>query len=422
MTDVKDVVDVSYSCDACNKTFKDAESYQKHVDMNCIELYELSLDYDERNQLIYPECELTEITVDKRLLKAEKCVNDDDGGNMKRDWYFGEKAKRKRRRIMGVSRNELFSRIFRKSHLEYENKDRLVENDEDYESLDRAFVFFKDASEVSDALGRIIDGMKGYSEKYVKKMLEEESWTPFRQIEKITGECLSQFFEPLLSDWDNIGKILCDADDKRFEIKCGIEGNVEYSFGNYHRWDRRTDLETLKKTPLSQMHYESVEKERQRRIEEEKRREAARKKWEAEEAQRKEEEAQRKEEEKNKPPYLDTDWFLVKIELNWADEIDFNGFEIINGAERKEFEQLCAEGYDGMSIGWGTNEDGEYDSSDFESAVEYEKISEADKKVFERHGMMSGGNISYSCFINLMNEQKELLGDEEDEEENEEEE
>lgn len=405
---MKDMVAVSYGCDACKKTFTDKESYEKHVGMNCIELYELSLDWKERNQMIYADGKWMRIGLEKRVLKAEKCVDDDNGGNLKRDWYFGEKSKRNRRRIMGVSRNELFSSVFMTSEVGYNrNKDRKAESVKDYDSCDTACVFFMELPGIADALGRMIDGMSGYAEKYTKKVFEKIPWCPYRTVDEFVDKQVPRMLEPVLSDWDNIRKILCE-EETSFSMECSAEDKCYYKFGSYDYYHGLgLKLNDLKKTPFSNLYCLDKGEERREKMEEEKREQERRL-------------LREYEKKKKESSYKDTDWFLVKIKLNWADEIDFNGFEIINGAERKEFEQLCAEGYDGMSIVWGKNEDGEYDSNDFEKAVRsYKKISKADKMVFERHGMMSGGDITYSKLIGLMQEQKELLSDEENEEEEE---
>jgi len=401
------VVGVSYTCDACHKDFKDGESYNRHVGMNCIEIFELSLNSKQRAQFVYPESYMADISLDRLLIKAEKCVEDDDDGNLKRDWYFGEKAKRKRRKIVGVSRNELFSSIFMKS--EYDNVNRMAVGVKDYNSDDTAFVFFKDISEISDAVARMADGLKEYAEKFTGKKLEKGVWNPYRKIEDLMGNRISGMLQPVLDDLDGIKEIMDgEPDESSFSMEASFDNQVcfEFSSTNAHY----VDFDALKNEPFSKWYYKCKERQRQERVARERKEEEERRK-------REEEERKKKEEAKKKPPYLDTDWFIARIRINSCDETDFEGFEVVNGAERKEFERLCQKGFDGMDIHWGTNSDDEYDCSDFKKAVyEYKKISKQDMSTLNRLGLMSGGNISYSCFIGLMQRKEEEEKEEYEEE------
>lgn len=107
----------------------------------------------------------------------------------------------------------------------------------------------------------------------------------------------------------------------------------------------------------------------------------------------------------------DDDWFIMRLNINWADEIDFECAEVITGKDRRELEERAAKA-DTCHLSFGSNEYGEED--DIMSCITFNKITQEEHDVLERVGMLSVGNITYNSVW------EGLTGEELDEEDNDE--
>lgn len=78
-------------------------------------------------------------------------------------------------------------------------------------------------------------------------------------------------------------------------------------------------------------------------------------------------------------------YYLGKMNINWADEIDFVFFDVYDEDEKKELVSALRKlGSNEITLCFGTNEDGEYSGDDLLSAIEWTKIpDEATKKFLE---------------------------------------
>ena len=94
--------------------------------------------------------------------------------------------------------------------------------------------------------------------------------------------------------------------------------------------------------------------------------------------------------------YKDKDLFLMRIDINWADEIDFESTAVVTGKERRALEERAARA-DTCRIGFGTNEDGEYD--DIMRHVEFTAITKKERDTLDRLGMLQVGSIGYDTIM-----------------------
>ena len=78
-------------------------------------------------------------------------------------------------------------------------------------------------------------------------------------------------------------------------------------------------------------------------------------------------------------------YYLGKMKINWADEIDFVFFDVYDEDGKKELVSALRKlGSNEITLFFGTNEDGEYSGDDLLSAIEWTKIpDEATKKFLE---------------------------------------
>lgn len=78
-------------------------------------------------------------------------------------------------------------------------------------------------------------------------------------------------------------------------------------------------------------------------------------------------------------------YYLGKMNINWADEIDFVFFDVYDENGKKELVSALRKfGSDEITLCFGTNEDSEYSGDDLLSAIEWTKIpDEATKKFLE---------------------------------------
>lgn len=57
-------------------------------------------------------------------------------------------------------------------------------------------------------------------------------------------------------------------------------------------------------------------------------------------------------------------YYLVQFSDNWADEMDLEGFKVLEGIELEQFEHAFEELDDWITVHFGTNEENEYSNSD----------------------------------------------------------
>lgn len=78
-------------------------------------------------------------------------------------------------------------------------------------------------------------------------------------------------------------------------------------------------------------------------------------------------------------------YYLGKMNINWADEIDFVFFDVYDENGKKELVSALRKlGSNEITLCFGTNEDSEYSGNDLLYAIEWTKIpDEATKKFLE---------------------------------------
>ena len=86
-----------------------------------------------------------------------------------------------------------------------------------------------------------------------------------------------------------------------------------------------------------------------------------------------------------KPSKDNKKYFLGKLSLNWADEIDFVFFDVFEEDEKKELiSKLHKLGNDEITLCFGTNEDADYSGNDLLESIEWIKIpDDATRKFLE---------------------------------------
>jgi len=76
-------------------------------------------------------------------------------------------------------------------------------------------------------------------------------------------------------------------------------------------------------------------------------------------------------------------YYLGKLDINWADEIDFTFFDIFSKEDKEDLvSSLKKLGDDEMTINFGTNEDGEYSGNDILEDLEFTEIPDIATKEF----------------------------------------
>lgn len=84
-------------------------------------------------------------------------------------------------------------------------------------------------------------------------------------------------------------------------------------------------------------------------------------------------------------------YYLLRYADNWADEMDLEGYVVLDEEEHAAFQQKL-NALDGFTFVVGTNEDIEYDSKeDLEAVIDIEEITEADVDVLEKLDLLSVG-------------------------------
>lgn len=80
-------------------------------------------------------------------------------------------------------------------------------------------------------------------------------------------------------------------------------------------------------------------------------------------------------------------YYLGKMNINWADEIDFVFFDVYDEEGKKELTNALRKlGSNTITLCFGTNEDSEYSGDDLFDAIEWIKIpDEATKKFIENN-------------------------------------
>ena len=114
-------------------------------------------------------------------------------------------------------------------------------------------------------------------------------------------------------------------------------------------------------------------------------------------------------------------YYLYKFEDNWADEMDLEGFAILTETEKDiALARIRKEYKHGGTIGFGTNEDNEYDSlSDVMDTVSFKEITAVEynaiKKAFGATSMGETGPLDTYDLDNEDEEYCEHCGEELDE-------
>lgn len=81
--------------------------------------------------------------------------------------------------------------------------------------------------------------------------------------------------------------------------------------------------------------------------------------------------------------------YLCRIEINWADEIDFDFVIVVNEDEKREFDGLMQQWMehdpdDEIYLSFGSNQRGEYNANEIRNAVTFKLISEEDYAVLSK--------------------------------------
>ena len=109
-------------------------------------------------------------------------------------------------------------------------------------------------------------------------------------------------------------------------------------------------------------------------------------------------------EEEASPSYDDDDIFIMRINVNWADEIDFECSEVVTGKQRRELERRAKE-CGVCYLSFGSNESD--DVNDIMDCVSFQPIAHEEYEVLKRLDMLSVGRIGYSDIYNGLQEDEE---------------
>ncbi len=104
---------------------------------------------------------------------------------------------------------------------------------------------------------------------------------------------------------------------------------------------------------------------------------------------------------------------LICFDDNWADEMDIQGFTIMDENDWKFIKKKLQAYKNTIHIGFGTNEDNEYENGNaFLETLNVEKISEEEVNAISKFFGYSYGNTSFIYAFEQMADEEEEEDDE----------
>ena len=336
--------DTLYRCDKCGQDFHSESEYQEHKCDNSRHAYCMYMHSSDCSS--YP---LRFTIIDSCFVKPSRHRKGQDGGYVFDDLELGEIT------VEDALSGKVFMVDYGQSKL-CNLTDKVVEQGD----FCRMCTFFSDSLEAPEAYDRLFAATRPFMMKRLDKELAECE----EHYEDMSGICLTDFekaMNAIEADMDGIRKMVDGGD----VINICLSGKGKANVGKWKEKskDSMKEFESLDLDDGNARVSSIFAKN----------------------------EAQEKKQEK-KAKYGKSDRFLMRININWADEIDFMCHDVITGSQRMELEKLAAKP-NKCHISFGTNEDGDYD--DIMSCLSFQKISADEYKTLERLGLLHTGDIDY---------------------------
>lgn len=112
--------------------------------------------------------------------------------------------------------------------------------------------------------------------------------------------------------------------------------------------------------------------------------------------------------------------YIARVEINWADEIDFSFMSVVDEDTKCYFHELINKWRkeapdEELYVGFGSNESGEYSVDSIDEAVSFQEITEEDYQTLERLHLTRVGRDRLGWMMDDMEEMLESTEDDYDE-------
>ncbi len=112
--------------------------------------------------------------------------------------------------------------------------------------------------------------------------------------------------------------------------------------------------------------------------------------------------------------------YIARVEINWADEIDFSFMSVVDEDTKRYFNELInrwrKEAPDEeLYVSFGSNESGEYSVDYIDEAVDFQAITEEDRQTLERLKLTRVGRDRLGWMMEDIEEMLESKKDDYDE-------
>lgn len=117
--------------------------------------------------------------------------------------------------------------------------------------------------------------------------------------------------------------------------------------------------------------------------------------------------------------------YIARVEINWADEINFSFMSVVDEDTKCYFHELINRWQkeapdEELYVGFGSNESGEYSVDDIDEAVDFQEITEEDYQTLERLHLTQVGSDRLGWMMDDIEEMLESTEDDEDDDDEEE--
>lgn len=336
-----------YVCDVCGNEFHSKKEYDAHC-CNVNRAYCMHLsNYNIRDGYV------TNLTI----IDGYFSMNPPKGRKPSKGMTFFDGMA-----IEGTNPKEFIGKVFWKKKYEDDmiydaEKVKIDSKPED------VYVFFTDASWASTAFRKAFDALKPVVIENADNLLKQYN-DKFKNYSSIMLNGTPMMFDKINAESDKIKELI----DKGQVLNLSIGGD-HVGFGTWKSGCKdgekiydQFDMSSIDGVSIAEMMSRVCVKEKDKKV--------------------------------KKPKYSKKDLFIMKININWADEIDFECHDVINGEQRMELEKLASKPNTSCHIAFGTNEDGEYD--DILGCLSFSSISDDDYKVLKRLGLLQVGDIDYN--------------------------
>ncbi len=337
--------DTLYRCDKCGQDFYGESEYRNHKCDNSRHAYCMCIHGSDCSS--FP---LRFTIVDDCFVKPSRHRKGHDGGYVFNDLELGEIT------VEDALSGKMFMVDYGKSKI-CELTDEVNERGDFYNMC----TFFSDVLEAPEAYDRMCDAVRPFMMKRLDKRLSECE----ERCESMTEICLSDFgkaMDAINSDLDGIRKMVDNGD----VVNLCLSGKGKANVG---KWKQNSDncSKLFENFDLNDGKARVSAVFAERELNDRKQSEKAR--------------------------YDKKDRFLMRIRLNWADEITFTCHDVITGLQRMDLEKMASKPNTKCHISFGTNEDGDY--NDIMSCLSFQKISSDEYKTLKSLCLLQTGDIDY---------------------------